>query len=132
MDKPNESSGNEMVAFGLLVLAWLIPGAGHYCLGKRFRAAFFCATICGMLLLGLVFGQYTVISARAHPLALVLQIFAGLPTVLTAWLLTPTTLDMASPYVDLGMAMTLIAGALNAILIADVYYRATLKEGDAA
>jgi hypothetical protein len=71
-----------------------------------------------------------VISRAEHPLALVLQLFAGLPTLFTLMMMTPAKLTVASPYTDLGMAMTLIAGALNALLMADVYYRASGGEED--
>ncbi len=133
MKQDKKQSPGEAAAVGLVLLAWLIPGSGHYCLGHRYRGAFFCIVLCGMLLLGLVFGEYTVISYENHHLALILQAFAGLPTLLTvAAPYVDNTfqprLSHASPYVDLGMALTLIAGALNILLIADVYYRAVGEE----
>ena len=133
MKQDKKQSPGEAAAVGLALLAWLIPGSGHYCLGHRYRGAFFCIVVCGMLLLGLTFGEYTVISYRNHHLALILQAFAGLPTLLTAAAPYvgngfPPRLIKASAYIDLGMALTLIAGALNILLIADVYYRAMGKE----
>ena len=133
MKQDKKQSPGEAAAVGLALLAWLIPGAGHYCLGHRYRGAFFCIVVCGMLLLGLVFGEYTVISYENHHLALILQVFAGLPTLLTV--AVPyfdggfqQHIREASAYIDLGMALTLIAGALNILLIADVYYRAVGEE----
>ncbi len=45
------------VPFGLLAVAWLVPGLGHWILGKRTRAAVFaavivCAFVTGVLLEG--------------------------------------------------------------------------------
>ena len=132
VDRPHTDKPSETAALGMVLLAWLIPGAGHYCLGQRVKALFFCATVVGMLMLGLVFSDYTVISAKNHMIALCVQVFAGLPTLLAVKLLGDPSLKAASPYVDLGMAMTLIAAALNILLVADVLHRASLEEGDAA
>ena len=132
MGKANGQSEGGMPA-GLAFLAWLIPGAGHYCLGLRYRGAAFCLVVSGMLLLGLVFGQYSVISWEGHRLAMILQVFAGLPTLVTAaypYVNTAFRVKLyASPLIDLGMTLTLIAGALNALLIADAYYRASGGKG---
>jgi hypothetical protein len=42
------------VPWGLLVVAWLVPGLGHWILGKKVRAAVFAAVIVAAFLTGLV------------------------------------------------------------------------------
>lgn len=50
---PGERSSRPMIA---LVLGWLIPGAGHFFVGKPIRALLLFVSIVGMMLVGLGLG----------------------------------------------------------------------------
>jgi TM2 domain-containing membrane protein YozV len=50
------------------VLAWLVPGAGHFYLGRRRRAVFFFVIVLITLALGLWMDGRTYVYDRGHPL----------------------------------------------------------------
>ena len=50
------------------VLAWLLPGAGHFYLGRRRRAIFFFVIVLVTLTLGLWMDGRTYVYDRGHPL----------------------------------------------------------------
>jgi hypothetical protein len=62
------------------VLAWLLPGAGHWFLGRRVRAAVFFGLVTLSFVLGIVFhGRFSVMDGR-QPLLSALQVVACLGT----------------------------------------------------
>jgi hypothetical protein len=109
------------------IMGWLLPGLGHLFLGLRRRGVFFLVTVTALFVLGFFLGNAEVVSLQTHPVAFLAQIFCGGPTLLA--LVIGPALDgffeqhpIASPRtMDLGMLMTIIAGALNALLMADAY-----------
>jgi hypothetical protein len=61
-----------------IVLAWLVPGAGHWYLGRRARALVFFALITASFLLGsFLHGRFSVMDRR-QPLLSALQVVACL------------------------------------------------------
>jgi len=50
------------------VLAWLLPGAGHFYLGKRRRAAVFFSVVLATFLLGILNGGHAYLADRQQPL----------------------------------------------------------------
>ena len=67
---PKEEPTREPVLRFLLpcFLAWLVPGAGHFYLGRRRRAVFFFVIVLVMLTLGLWMDGRTYVYDRGHPL----------------------------------------------------------------
>ncbi len=53
-DPESSSQATRRAPLGLLILAWLVPGAGHLALGRRVRAAVFAAVIVAAFVTGLV------------------------------------------------------------------------------
>ena len=49
-------------------LAWLLPGAGHFYLGRRRRAVFFFAIVLATMSLGLTLDGRTYVYDKGHPL----------------------------------------------------------------
>ena len=114
----------EKIFFSTLA-AWFIPGAGHWMLGMRVKAIFYFVTVMSLFLVGAVLGKFTIVSLKYHPLPFLLHVCTGA----IAFVMTVITSAMpfaANPtrWGDIGMTMTWIAGALNVLLIADVYDRA--------
>lgn len=136
-----------------VLLAWLLPGAGHWYLGQRVRGVIFCLLLAAVFTLGVVMTQGGCIDAKPtgmaewayhtlsrnydaaknvdvgrHPLAFLLQMFLSLPA-LVAWIVTSGASEpAASKLNDFGMLLTLVAGALNVLLIADALYRTSPDE----
>ncbi len=58
MSKKSEASGDGAAShgapIGLLAIAWLIPGLGHWLLGKRVRAAVFAALVVAAFVTGVI------------------------------------------------------------------------------
>lgn len=49
------------------VLAWLIPGAGHFYQGRHAKATIFCACILGLFVFGMTLGDGRVVYAQWEP-----------------------------------------------------------------
>ena len=106
-----------------VLLAWLLPGAGHWYLGHRVRGAVLCFLIVTTFTLGVLLTEGGCVSVGRHPYAFALQIFNGAITGVTALLTAGSSELPASKLNDFGMLLTLVAGALNVLLIADALYR---------
>jgi len=123
-----------------LLLAWLLPGAGHWLIGQRPRAVLYAATVLGVFLAGLWMGGLATVSVYGHKWAFLLQVFVGPVALgaacaqhlaqqafgagtaapwLRAWVSPPP-----SSLVDLGMTFTLVAAAFNVLVLADAFYLA--------
>ena len=131
------------------VLAWLIPGAGHWFQGRRHKAVLFFWTITGLFVFGMVLGQGRVVYAKWHPrqerrFIYLCQIGVGLPSLpaLAAarraaaekqtlignlkWYMPPDRAELNQLYhtlnrrFELGTLFTAIAGLLNLLVIYDV------------
>ena len=131
------------------VLAWLIPGAGHWFQGRRHKAVLFFWTITGLFVFGMVLGQGRVVYAKWHPrqerrFIYLCQIGVGLPSLpaLVAarraaaekqtlignlkWYMPPDRAELNQLYhtlnrrFELGTLFTAIAGLLNLLVIYDV------------
>ena len=106
-----------------LLFAWLLPGGGHWYVGQRGKAVIFCFLLITLFTLGVLLTDGGCVDIGRHPYAFLLQaaegLVAGVALVLTAGAPAPP----ASRLSDLGMLLTLVAGALNVLLIADTLYR---------
>ena len=123
-----------------LLLAWLLPGAGHWFIGLRGRAMLYGAAVIGLFVAGLAMGGLVTASVYGHKWAFLLQVFDG-PLALVsaaayhqaqqavagasaaAWvkgLVSPAP----SPVTDLGMTFTLVSAAFNVLVLADAFYLA--------
>lgn len=112
-------------AYLLVLLAWLIPGAGHWYLGLCARGVVICVTICVTFFLGMVLGSMEIIDPQYAKGWFLAQVLGGLPALMGAALQ-----DKAEPItaiygrgVDLGQVYTGVAGLLNMLCIIDVLGR---------
>ncbi len=97
------------------VVAWLIPGAGHWMLGKKNRAiAIFCG-IMFLFIIGIMLGGTAIINPEKAKLWYLAQIFSGLPC-----LIMTSKAEMGfGRGVDLGQLYTSCAGLLNLMCVID-------------
>jgi TM2 domain-containing membrane protein YozV len=112
---------------GLAVfLGLLLPGAGHWYLGMRGKAILFCACLLAMFAIGMVLSYGDAIDPIQHPWFFLGQAFIG-PVSIIGWVIgipERSAVLLAPRLVDLGMVFTVVAGALNVVLMCDAYARA--------
>ena len=114
------------------VLAWLVPGAGHFYLGLRKRALLLFIAIELTFFIGLYIGTLRVVDPAQSMLWFVAQIFAGLNTIVAH--LWSTTLPRPYPGSSIvliynwsyymAVLYTGIAGLLNLLAVFDTVIRA--------
>ncbi len=105
-----------------IVLAFAIPGAGHFYLGRRARAIAFFVIVVSMLVLGLAIQGKVYTMEPGKPLtflATLASMGAGLPYFI-ARALGPFG-DVMSMTYEYGTAFGLTAGLMNLLLILDSY-----------
>ena len=113
------------------IVAWLIPGGGHWLLGQRDRAtAIFSAIILTFLLGLLLSGVFQADPGQGHPFWYFLKTLVGMPTFIATFLQEALSGSVSfrgydgSIFIfgrgfDLGELYTRVAGLLNAMCILD-------------
>lgn len=110
----------------IIVLAWLIPGAGHALLGDVRRAVTFFVTLTVMFAIGVAFG------GRLFPfqlsewlvfLAAIAQWGLGLPRIV-AGMAGVGGGDVVAATYEYGNTFLMAAGLLNMLVVLDAYDRA--------
>ena len=116
----------------IIVLAWLIPGAGHFLLRRRLRGAILCAAVLASFAIGLLLrGPFFQFSANGDILSRLIQyggffgdVATGLLYFLSVWLgYAPP--DQAGHTAEYGSKFIVAAGLLNILAIVDAYEIAT-------
>ena len=115
------------------LLAWLVPGLGHFYLGEHWRGVIFLAVITSTFWGGVAIGGVkSTVDARSHPAWFVAELCtagnaaAGL---LLRSRLPEAGRDRVSPYVaawpadDIGIVYCGVAGLLNMLVILDALGR---------
>ncbi|MDP6945608.1 MAG: hypothetical protein QF464_15775, partial [Myxococcota bacterium] len=80
------ATGGRKNPFIALLLAWLVPGAGHWYLGRREKAVLFFSVLILLFGAGFLMGELRNVTLRDHPYYFIGQIFLGLPTVVAMFL----------------------------------------------
>ncbi len=115
-----------------VALAWIIPGSGHFLLGRRGRAAIVFATvlipfILGLLMRGPMFQPTStgdVLSRAIQWGGMLADLATGLPYFLAVWFgYAPP--DVATHTCDYGSKLLVAAGLLNILAVVDAYEIAT-------
>ena len=122
---------NENALYFIGLLAWLIPGAGHWLLGEKNRGAIIFLAICTTFLFGIMLGTIDVIDPQQHKAWFCAQVLCGFPTIITTILaqkLTDITImDIFGRSRDIGQVYIGVAGLLNLLCILDALYRTHLS-----
>jgi hypothetical protein len=110
--------------FFAMLLAYLVPGAGHLYLGRRGRAiSFFCIVVL-MFLIGIAIDGdlYTLGHANGSLLRL-LAALGSLGSGVMYWIATSMGVhgDVTSITFEHGTAFTITAGLMNLLLMLDVF-----------
>ena len=107
----------------LCAVAWLVPGAGHFWLGRRQKAFVFLGMIPLMFVIGLWLKGAIFPFQLAEPLAglaAFAQFGTGLPWMVARVVGAGAGVVTAAPW-EYGNAFMIVAGLLNFLIILDVY-----------
>jgi hypothetical protein len=107
---------------GYLAIAWLIPGAGHYLLGKRGRAVVFLFLVLVSVAVGCILSGNLHRILPNEPLTILATIGAmgmGLPYFILRYPVGYQG-DVISATYEYGTAFLLTAGLMNLLLVLDV------------
>lgn len=121
---------SEFILAGLL--AWLIPGAGHFYLGLRKRALVLFVTIEVTFFIGLYIGTVRIVDPAQSMFWFFAQIFAGANTIIShLWVVAlgsprtdPSLLLVRDWSYHIGILYTAVAGLLNLLAVFDTVIRA--------
>jgi hypothetical protein len=114
-----------------MVLAWLVPGLGHYYLGRRKTAIAFALIVAATFLLGLSFqGRlYTVEEGQPLTILATFAVYgAGLLNIAARAISENPAGTILAPTYEYGCAYLLTAGLMNLLLILDAHDLATGKK----
>ncbi len=111
-------------AIAAMVLAFLVPGAGHFLLGRRARALAFFAIVVFLFGLGLAIdgSMFTLRESRGDLLlraASLGSMGSGLLYILGVYYGPPG--DITKPMFEYGRTFTLTAGLMNLLLVLDCW-----------
>jgi len=114
-------------ALALSILAWLIPSAGHFALGKRLRALAFLAIIATAFAVGLHLDGNLHRIVKGQPLSILATLGAlgsGAPYIVERWGMGYSGNPLGPTY-EYGTIFLLSAGLMNLLLVLDVWDHAT-------
>lgn len=107
-----------------MVLAYLVPGAGHFYLGKRAHAATFFGIVVFMFVIGLsIDGNLYTLKESGRALLRVLASFGSMGSGLMYFIarsMGPFG-DVTSSTYEYGTTFTLTAGLMNLLLVLDCF-----------
>lgn len=113
-------------AFTILILilaTWVVPGAGHWLLGRRKKAALFFVLIAFTYLFGMWLADFRNVRLDQESMDLYFlgEAVCGGFT-LPAWFFTRSlALNFEQPLLDAGLLFSTVAGLLNLCVMVDVY-----------
>jgi hypothetical protein len=121
----------------VLFLGWLVPGAGHFVLGRRAQAAVFFLAITLTYLAGMALGAFCIVNPEHFGYWFIAQIMNGGETLL-AWFLTKDHLPTQVPRLfgvvtaDIGMLYTAVASLLNVWVVCSAWGIVLERDKEAA
>lgn len=110
------------------MLSWLIPGAGHFYLGQRFKAGFFFVVINVLFFLGLALGEGLVVNREKFFYYWAGQLLNGGAGILTTLFTRGWKMQENANFFDLGLLFATVAGLLNVLVMMSAYFTAREKK----
>lgn len=123
---PRPTSEQVRKALTASFIGWILPGAGHWYLGKRGRASVFLTVVVLLLVLGICMDGQIYRAKKDQPLS-VLAAFASMGNGPAHFVLRQSGWtsegrgDNRSPFYEFGNTFILVAGLLNMLIILDAY-----------
>lgn len=108
--------------FICIVATWIIPGAGHWLLGRRKKALLYAIVLTAMFVIGLVLAEFRAVRSDDDFFLYLLGegLYAGL-TFPTLWLTHGLQLVAEHPRLEVGRLFATVAGLMNLCVMVDVY-----------
>ena len=107
-----------------VILAWLVPGAGHLKIGRLWPGVFTFTAILPLYVLGMSLAGFENVSWERHPIYFwAVHVFGGLLTGAAALLTRHVEIREFMPDRSAGELFTGVACLLNVVAIADVWSR---------
>lgn len=122
----SESAGRWQQALGLMLLSWVVPGAGHLLLGRRIKALVFFLSIVLALIIGAQLDGRLYRPVAGQPLSLLgtlASLGSGLGYLGLRFILDYHG-DIVSRGYEYGTAFLVTAGLMNWLVVLDVWDRA--------
>ena len=110
-------------------LSWLVPGLGHFFLGRRLRGILIFMALVGCLVLGTVLADSSNLSRERHYYYWGGQLMAGLPAMLLQVARGAKQVVTRIPYAEAGLVFGSVAGLLNILMMIDVYREFLMQNG---
>jgi len=120
-----ETSGKKNVGVAV-ILAWLLPGCGHFYLGRRGKAVIFLVAVIGAFVYGMCLGDFQNVNPHRYDKQFLAQVFSGLPAV-TGYVIArydTRVVDEGPQIFDVSSVYTCVAGLLNLLVILDAGFLA--------
>jgi len=112
-----------------VLLAWLVPGAGHLKIGRLWPGVFTFAAILPLYVGGMALAGFENVNWERHPIYFwALHVFCGSLTGAAAVFTRHVEVLETLPDKDVGVLFTAVASLLNVIAISDVWSRC--RRGD--
>ncbi len=110
-----------------ILCAWLVPGLGHWIVGRRGKAILLFCAITTTFVIGAFLGHGRVFNYDRDGVYYLAYMFCALPTGI-AWLVAGTwELDHNVPHLQLGFLYTSVACLLNLVVIMDFLSTCTMS-----
>ncbi|MFN0207308.1 MAG: DUF6677 family protein [Planctomycetota bacterium] len=103
------------------LLAFLIPGGGHYYLGRRGKALIAGIALTLTLVIGIVLAEGATIQRERDQYFWSGQILLGIPAAVATVVNHGRRIQHEMPLAELGLLFTTVAGLLNVLMILDAY-----------
>ena len=105
-----------------IVATWIVPGAGHWLLGRRQKALLFAGVLSAMFLLGVAVAEGRAVRADDDFFLYLLGqgLYAGLAFPIL-WMTGGLELASELPRLEVGRLFATIAGLMNLCVMVDVY-----------
>ncbi len=110
------------------IIAWCVPGLGHFYIGEKRKAVFFFLAIVLGYMFGALICSFECLSWEEHGCALIAQAGIGFLTIPIVFLKHVFSADtspetLVNPLMDPGLLYTQVAGLLNFLVALDAFER---------
>ncbi len=103
-----------------LVLAWLVPGLGHWVIGRRAKAVLFFAVITATFFAGILLAHGRNLNLERDSIYFWAYAWNGVETLIAWFFAQDLRLDHEIPHLVVGFLYSSVAGLLNVVVMMDV------------
>lgn len=116
-DGPGAPEGRTPDPVVTAALGWAVPGAGHLYAGRPGKGLLFFVLLLGTYAAGLLISGFTCVSYSQEPYWFLGQAFAGIVSLVTAWVDPARAGIERSEAWEMGVLYTTVASLLNVLVV---------------